>query len=94
MIPIEIWDSYTKREVLSAIAKLFDPIGWVFVRAAYVCGCLEKGIRGDIESHNRKMFVHLLSSKTKVASFKSVSLPLLERRGSVIAPEIAKVIRT
>ncbi|XP_073821406.1 uncharacterized protein [Musca autumnalis] len=27
--PLAIKDSYTKREVLSAIAKLFDPIGWL-----------------------------------------------------------------
>ncbi|XP_075157736.1 uncharacterized protein LOC142231004 [Haematobia irritans] len=152
--PISSRSHFTKREVLSAIARLFDPVGWlgpVIVTAKiimqkvwsdnigwdeflspsterawksfvelypgvnsisiprwvqYVPGAStelhvfsdasEKAYAGvvyiRVVTPDGRIFVHLLSCKTRVAPLKSISLPRLELCGAVLASELLKTI--
>ena len=151
--PLLSKEIFTKREILSQIAKLFDPAGWLSpcivlakmlmqqiwlakigwddnvpnslliswqtfikefpkinnipiprwvnyspecdVQFHVFCDASEKAyaaslyIRVVIEGN---IYIHLLSSKSKVAPVKTVSLPRLELCGAVLAAELSDVL--
>ncbi|XP_065365681.1 uncharacterized protein LOC135958718 [Calliphora vicina] len=152
--PIPHKSGYTKREVLSTIAKLFDPVGWLspviivakiimqriwldninwddklplatenewkkfvstylevnkiriprwvhytpnsFVELHVFSDASEKAYAGVIyirvRNSSGEIYSNMLTSKTKVAPIKSISLPRLELCGAVLASELLKTV--
>ncbi|XP_066254640.1 uncharacterized protein [Euwallacea similis] len=76
---IEFKETYTKRQVLSTIASIYDPIGVinpvvVFAKIIIAVSC------------------NLLSSKSRVAPLKVITLPKLERMAAVLLSDLKEKI--
>ncbi|GFX21605.1 uncharacterized protein TNCV_1400191 [Trichonephila clavipes] len=96
--------SYTKRDVLSTIAKIFDPVG--LMAPAYSCRFPEViEIHGFADASERcygaavycksknlksETLVWLITSKSRVAPIKSLTIPRLELCAAVLLAKLVK----
>ncbi|GFX57649.1 uncharacterized protein TNCV_2676351 [Trichonephila clavipes] len=130
-IAVELKDSYTKRCVLSTIARLFDPLGLlgpvvaranIFMQSLWSLkiDCIDKlpserakewhHLLEDFNSVSKKCYgaviycrsqspdgataVKLVTSKSRVAPVKSVTMPRLELCAAVLLAKLMKRVDT